>query len=63
MGAATTQLEGHAAGLGWPGTSGEPCLRFVVLPWPKYHEAGIRHPALRAVEIAPGPSSNVRVVR
>lgn len=60
VGAATTQLEGHSAGLEWPGTSGEPCLRFVVPHWPKFHEARIRHPALRAVETAPGPSSNVR---
>lgn len=46
----------------WNGlrTSGEPCLRLVVPHWPKFHEARICHLALRAVETAPGPSSNVR---
>lgn len=55
VGAATTQLEGHAAGLGWPGdiwwALPEVCGASL--------EAGIHHPALRAVERAPGPSSNV----
>lgn len=63
------QAQGRAGGSSWRvmvlvwnglGTSGEPCLRFVVPHWPKFHEARICHPALGAVETARGPSSNVQ---
>lgn len=60
VGAATTSWRVMVLVWNGLGTSGEPCLRFVVPHWPKFHEARIRHLALRAVETALGPSSNVQ---